>query len=55
MAGLVWPIVLLILGVVAGIFGFSGIAGTSTWIVQLLFFLFLTAFFVKLIWARRGP
>ncbi len=54
MVGGVWSIAFLILGTVAGIFGFSGIAGTTTWLAQVLFFLSLTAFIVSLIWGRRG-
>jgi uncharacterized membrane protein YtjA (UPF0391 family) len=52
MGGAVWVVVFLVLGIISGILGFAGIAGTSTWIVQLLFFLFLTAFIVKLLWER---
>jgi uncharacterized membrane protein YtjA (UPF0391 family) len=54
MLGWVWAIAFLILGVIAGIFGFSGIAGTGTWICQVLFFLLLIAFVVTLLWGRRG-
>ncbi len=54
MVSWVWSITFLILGVIAGIFGFSGIAGTATWLAQVLFFLFLTAFIVSLFWGRRG-
>ncbi|HYA43938.1 MAG TPA: DUF1328 family protein [Syntrophobacteraceae bacterium] len=54
MAGWVWAIVFLIVGIISGVFGFSGIAGTSTWVAQLLFFLLLIAFVVTLLWSRRG-
>jgi len=54
MAGWVWAIAFLILGTIAGIFGFAGISGTTTWLAQMLFFLFLIAFVVTLIWGRRG-
>ena len=48
----VWAIGFLILGIIAGIFGFAGIAGTATWIAQVLFFLFLIAFVVTLLWGQ---
>ncbi len=51
---LAWAIAFLIIGIIAGIFGFGGIAGTATWIAQVLFFLFLIAFVVSLFWGRRG-
>jgi uncharacterized membrane protein YtjA (UPF0391 family) len=54
MVGWVWAIAFLILGIIAGVFGFGGIAGTSTWIAQVLFFLFLIAFVVTLLWSRGG-
>lgn len=49
-----WAIFFLVAGIIAGIFGFAGIAGTATWIAQVLFFLFLIAFIVSLFWGRRG-
>ena len=52
MLGWVWAISFLILGIIAGIFGFAGIAGTATWLAQVLFFLFLIAFVVTLLWGR---
>ncbi len=48
-----WAIAFLIVGIIAGFFGFSGIAGTATWIAQVLFFIFLIAFIVSLFWGRR--
>lgn len=50
---LAWAIAFLIIGIIAGIFGFGGIAGTATWIAQVLFFIFVIAFIVSLIWGRR--
>jgi uncharacterized membrane protein YtjA (UPF0391 family) len=44
----------LILGIIAVIFGFAGIAGTATWLAQILFFLFLAAFIVSALWGRSG-
>ena len=47
-----WALAFLIIGIMAGIFGFAGIAGTATWIAQVLFFVFLTGFIVLLLWGR---
>jgi uncharacterized membrane protein YtjA (UPF0391 family) len=47
-------IAFLIIGIIAGVLGFSGVAGTATWMAQLLFFLFLIGFVVTLFWARIG-
>ena len=52
MVGWVWAIAFLVLGIIAGIFGFAGIAGTATWMAQILFFLLLIAFIVTLLWGR---
>jgi uncharacterized membrane protein YtjA (UPF0391 family) len=54
MVGWVWSIAFLILGIIAGIFGFAGIAGTATWLAQVLFFLFLAAFIVSALWGRKS-
>jgi uncharacterized membrane protein YtjA (UPF0391 family) len=50
---LAWALAFLIIGIIAGVFGFSGIAGTATWLAQVLFFIFLIAFIVSLFWGRR--
>ncbi len=47
-----WAIAFLVLGIVAGAFGFSGIAGTATWLAQVLFFLLMIAFIIALFWTR---
>ncbi len=52
---LVWATTFLIAGIIAGIFGFSGVAGTATWIAQLLFFLFFAAFVISFFRDRRHP
>ena len=54
MVGWVWATAFLILGIIAGIFGFTGISGTMTWAAQLLFFTFLIAFVATLLWSRDG-
>ena len=50
-----WAVTFLIIAIVAAIFGFGGIAGTSAWIAQVLFGLFLVLFIVSLIFGRRPP
>jgi uncharacterized membrane protein YtjA (UPF0391 family) len=47
-------IAFLIIGIIAGALGFAGIAGTATWVAQLLFFLFLIGFIITLLWGRTG-
>jgi uncharacterized membrane protein YtjA (UPF0391 family) len=39
----------LIVALVAAVLGFGGIAGTSTWIAQVLFVVFLVLFLVSLL------
>ncbi len=48
-----YAIVFLIIALVAGVFGFGGIAGTSAWIAQILFGVFLVLFLVSLLTGRR--
>ncbi len=52
---LAWVLAFLFLGIIAGIFGFTGIAGTATWIAQIFFFLFLIAAVASMIWRRNEP
>ena len=44
-----WAILFLILGLIAGVFGFTTIAGASIAIAKLLFFLFVAIFLIFLI------
>jgi len=50
-----WAITFLIVAIVAGIFGFAGIAGTATWIAKILFVVGLAVFLVLLVTGRRPP
>jgi uncharacterized membrane protein YtjA (UPF0391 family) len=43
-----------VLAIMTGALGFIGLAGSATWIVQMLFFLFVIAFVTGLYWRRRG-
>ncbi|KIC37908.1 DUF1328 domain-containing protein [Leisingera sp. ANG-M7] len=46
---LYWAIVFLAVAIIAGIFGFSGIATASAGIAQILFYIFLLLFAAALI------
>ena len=52
-----WILIFLVLAIVAGALGFTGIAGASISIAQTLFYIFLILFVVSLImnFVRRGP
>jgi uncharacterized membrane protein YtjA (UPF0391 family) len=53
-----WALVFLVLGLIAALFGFTGIAGASIGIAKILFFVFLAIFVVMLLlgggWRNRG-
>jgi uncharacterized membrane protein YtjA (UPF0391 family) len=44
-----WAVIFLVVGLIAGLFGFTGIAGASIGIAKFLFFLFVAMFFVFLL------
>lgn len=44
-----WALIFLVIGLVAGILGFGGIAGASFAVAKLLFFVFMLIFLVLLI------
>jgi uncharacterized membrane protein YtjA (UPF0391 family) len=44
-----WAIVFLLIGLLAGVLGFGGIAGASFAIAKILFFVFMLIFLVLLI------
>ena len=46
---LTWALTFLIFALIAGLFGFSGVASASAGIAQTLFFVFLIMFAVSLI------
>ena len=52
-----WAVVFFLIAVVAGIFGFGGVAEASADIAQILFFIFLVIFILSLIFGlmRRHP
>jgi uncharacterized membrane protein YtjA (UPF0391 family) len=44
-----WALIFLVVGLVAGLLGFTGIAGTSIAIAKFLFFIFIAIFLVLLV------
>jgi uncharacterized membrane protein YtjA (UPF0391 family) len=50
-----WTITALLVAIVAGVFGFAGLAGTAAWIARSLFVVGLAALLVLLLGARRRP
>lgn len=44
-----WAVTFLIIALIAAALGFGGIAGTSTGIAQILFFIFIVLFVVAMI------
>ena len=44
-----WVVLFLVVAVVAGVFGFGGIAQDSAWIAKVLFFVFLVLFIISLL------
>ena len=51
---LYWSVVFLIIALLAGVFGFGLIEGTSFMIAKVLFFIFLIVFIVSLIMGFSG-
>lgn len=49
-----YAVVFLVLALIAGILGFTGIAGASIGIAKILFFVFLVLFAVSFLFNRRG-
>jgi uncharacterized membrane protein YtjA (UPF0391 family) len=50
-----WAVTFLIVAIVAGVLGFSGIAGAATQIAWILFVVGLIAAAIFFITGRRGP
>jgi len=49
-----WTLVFLILGLIAGLFGFSGLEGAFVEFARIFFFVFLVLFVVSLLFGRRA-
>jgi len=52
-----WTLVFMVLGLIAGVFGFSGLEGTFVEFARIFFFVFLVLFVVSFLFGRRagGP
>ncbi|WP_018079253.1 DUF1328 domain-containing protein [Thiobacillus denitrificans] len=50
-----WAITFLIVAIIAGVFGFAGVAGTAAWIAKVLFAVGLVMFLALLAAGRRPP
>jgi uncharacterized membrane protein YtjA (UPF0391 family) len=50
-----WAITFLVVAIVAGVFGFAGVAGPAAWIARILFGVSLVAFVVMLATSRQPP
>jgi len=50
-----WALVFLVVALIAALFGFTNVAGTSMWAAQILFFVFLVLFVVSLLMGTRSP
>lgn len=54
-----WALTFLLVALIAGIFGFGGVASASMGIAQVLFFIFLVGFLITLVMylvgGRRAP
>jgi uncharacterized membrane protein YtjA (UPF0391 family) len=49
-----WAFAFFVLALVAGVFGFAGIAASAVGIARILFFLFLLLFVASLVFGRVG-
>jgi uncharacterized membrane protein YtjA (UPF0391 family) len=50
-----WALVFLVVALIAALFGFTSVAGTSIAAAQILFFVFLVLFVLSLIMGSRTP
>jgi uncharacterized membrane protein YtjA (UPF0391 family) len=46
-----WALIFLVLALIAGVLGFTGVAGQSMYIARILFFVFLVVFLAGLIYS----
>jgi uncharacterized membrane protein YtjA (UPF0391 family) len=49
-----WSVTFLIIALIAGVFGFTGIAGASIDFAKILFAIFVILFLVSLVFGRRA-
>jgi uncharacterized membrane protein YtjA (UPF0391 family) len=50
-----WALTFLVIALIAAALGFGGLAGTASYIAQVLFFVFLVLFLISLIAPRFRP
>jgi uncharacterized membrane protein YtjA (UPF0391 family) len=50
-----WALTFLVIALIAAVLGFGGVAGTASYIAQILFFVFLVLFLISLIVPRVRP
>lgn len=50
-----WALMFLVIALVAALFGFTNVAGTSMVAAKILFFVFLVLFVVSLVMGSRTP
>jgi uncharacterized membrane protein YtjA (UPF0391 family) len=50
-----WALLFLVVALVAALFGFTNVAGTSMLAARILFFVFLVVFVVSLVLGTREP
>ncbi len=50
-----WALMFLVIALVAALFGFTDVAGTSVFAAKILFFVFLVLFVVSLVAGNRTP
>lgn len=50
-----WAISFLIVAIVAGVFGFAGVAGATAWIAKMLFIVGLVVFLMVLVTGGSRP
>ncbi|GDX99251.1 UPF0391 membrane protein [Phycisphaerae bacterium] len=46
-----WALAFLVLALIAGVLGFTGVAGQSIYIARILFFVFIVVFLVGLVYS----
>ena len=48
-----WAIIFFVVAIVAGVFGFAGIAADSAWIAKIFFFVFVALALMSFLFGRR--
>jgi uncharacterized membrane protein YtjA (UPF0391 family) len=50
-----WALLFLVVALIAALFGFTDVAGTSMFAARILFFVFLVVFVISLVLGTREP